>query len=211
MNIIPSILVKTAKAFKQQINQIQKHTDIIQLDIADGNFVDNKTWADPDVVKKLTTCDIELHLMVSNPLEELKRWHNTEQIIRILVHYESVKNLADIMPTLHAYGWEIGIVLNPETDINVLESYINEIKLVQFMTIHPGKQGQKFLPEVVKKIKIFHAKYPDMSLAADGHVDETTIPDLIKAGITHFGVGSTIFGDKNPVERLKKLEQLLTR
>lgn len=210
MHITPAILVHTKKEYKTQIEAIQDHVDIIQLDIADGKFVENVTWADPDVVKDVTTCDIELHLMVADPLEELKRWQSTEQVTRILVHYESVKNLGDIMPTLHAYGWEIGIVLNPETNIDVLEPYIGEIKSVQFMTIHPGKQGQAFLPKVLTKIKKFHKKYPDMLIAVDGHVDENTIPDLLKAGVTRFGVGSAIFGTDDPVDNLKKLTQLLT-
>ena len=210
MQIIPSILVKTKTEFKKQIETIQKYVSILQLDIADGKFVDNETWADPGVIKDATTCDIELHLMVSDPLEELKRWQSTEQVKRILVHFESVKNLDDIMPTLHAYGWEIGIVLNPETDIDVLKPYIEEIKSVQFMTIHPGKQGQAFLPEVLEKIKKFHKKYPNMPIAADGHIDEITIPDLKKAGVTRFGVGSAIFGSDDPIATIKKLELLLT-
>lgn len=210
MQIIPTILVYSQKEFETQINLIQNHVPLVQHDIEDGIFVDNKTWSDPDVAQRLTTCDIELHLMVSDPLEELKRWQKVEQVIRVLVHYESVKNLTDIMPTLHAYGWEIGIVLNPETNIKVLKPYIDEIKSVQFMTVHPGKQGQNFLPDVLKKIKKFHKKYPNMPIAVDGHVDETTIPDLIQAGITRFGVGSAIFGTANPVASLKQLEQLLT-
>jgi len=209
MTIIPSILVTSEDEFKQQIQSIQPHVPMIQLDIADGKFVDNTTWAEPDVIKKIVTCDIELHLMVSDPLSELKRWQSTEQVKRILVHYEST-DLADIMPTLHAYGFEIGIVLNPDTSTTVLTPFISEIKCVQFMTVVPGKQGQPFESNVLRKIKAFHKKCPDMPISADGGVNAETLPKLIAAGVTRCGPGSAIFGnEKSPKENLENLQQII--
>jgi len=210
MQIIPSILVQSEEQFINQIQNIQNQVKTVQLDIADGIFVKNKTWADPDVVKYETHCDIELHLMVVNPLEELKRWQAVEQVIRILIHYESVDDLADIMPTLHAYGWEIGIVLNPDTSIDVLEPYIDDIKCVQFMTVYPGKQGQTFISDVLEKIKKFHQTYPDMPIAVDGAVNETNIADLINVHVTRIGPGSALFGNENtPQQNLKLMQKLI--
>ena len=210
MIIIPSLLVKTAEQFKQQIKSIQKELDLVQLDIADGKFANNTTWADPKVVEKNTKIDIELHLMVSEPLKELKRWAEVEQVVRILVHFESIPNLADIMPTLHAYGWEIGIVLNPETDIKVLKPYISEIKSVMFMGVVPGKQGQKLIPEVLEKIKKFNKLYPNMFTELDGGVNEKTMPGIVASGVEAVCPGSAIVGNKRtPAENIKRMKKLI--
>ncbi|PIT86872.1 MAG: hypothetical protein COU33_00760, partial [Candidatus Magasanikbacteria bacterium CG10_big_fil_rev_8_21_14_0_10_43_6] len=154
VQIIPSLLVQSEKEFLKKYHALEDAVDMIQLDIADGLFVPNTTWANPEVVQKTVTIDLELHLMVSDPLEELKKWQRVEQIKRIWVHYEST-DLEDILPTLHAYGWDIGIVLNPLTESTILEPFINEIKGVMFMGVVPGKQGQPFIPQVVDKIKLF--------------------------------------------------------
>src|SRR3990167_11298761 len=78
---------------------------------------------------------VELHLMVKEPLNELKKWQSVEQVVRILVHYECMDNLKDIFPTLHAYGWDISIVLNPDTPIAALDPYLPEIKGVMTILI----------------------------------------------------------------------------
>ena len=212
MIIIPSILVQSEDEFKKQIKALDNVLDLVQLDIADGKFVPNTTWANPEIVKRETPMDIELHLMVESPLKELARWGSVDQVIRILVHYESVKNLAEIMPTLHAYGWEIGIVLNPDTPIDVLEPYIHEIKTVMFMGVYPGKQGQKLIPEVLQKIKQFKTKHPQISVELDGAVNEETLPDITKTRGDAICPGSAIFkNDREPKDNVKRMEEIINR
>ena len=210
MQIIPSILVSTSEELKKQIQALGNSVDRVQIDIADGIFVDNTTVSDPDTVQKYCKSEVELHLMVEKPLKELMKWQKVEQVQKILIHFESVKNLHDIFPTLHAYGWEIAIVLNPETDIKVLDEYINEIKGVMFMGIHPGKQGQKFIPKVLTKIKKFKTKYPDIFVELDGGVHYDTLEKIYKAGVDAVCPGSEIFGNKNtPKEDVKKMKQFI--
>ncbi|PLX28413.1 hypothetical protein C0581_02340 [Candidatus Parcubacteria bacterium] len=214
MKIIPSILVQSEEEFKTQITAAEDVLEMVQLDIADGKFVPNTTWADPDVVEKSTDLDIELHLMVKNPLHELERWTATEQIKRVLIHFESVENFEDILPTLHAYGWEIGIVINPDTPIEVLEPYISEIKSVMFMGVVPGFQGQKLIPEVLEKIKKFKSLHPTVFTEIDGAVNEETLPDIIASGVDAICPGSAIFGNdrmvKENVERMYNIINKLT-
>ncbi|MBT3538888.1 hypothetical protein HN481_02065 [Candidatus Parcubacteria bacterium] len=212
MKIIPSILVQSEDEFKIQITAAENVLEMVQLDIADGKFVPNTTWADPDVVEKQTDLDIELHLMVEKPLQELKRWSATEQIKRVLIHYESVKNLEDIMPTLHAYGWEIGIVLNPDTPIDVLEPYISEIKAVMFMGVVPGFQGQTLIPEVLTKIKKFKSLHPTIFTEIDGAVNEETLPEIIASGVDAICPGSAIFGNDRTVEKnVERMQDIINK
>lgn len=212
IQIIPSILVQTEQEFAKQIQALEGVLEIVQLDIADGKFVPNTTWADPEIVKEVSKIDIELHLMVVDPLAELKKWSSVEQIKKVLIHYEAVDNLADIMPTLHAYGWEIGIVLNPDTPIEVLDPYLPEIQTVMFMGVVPGFQGQSLIPEVLKKIKKFTALHPDIFTELDGAVNETTLPDITKSGVKAVCPGSAIFGnERTPKENVQRMRKVINK
>ena len=91
--------------------------------------------------------------MVKKPLLELKKWATVEQVTRILVHYESMPDIHDIFPTLHAYGWDISMVINPDTPISALEPFVPELKGVMCMGVIPGFQGSPFVPGVLGKLK----------------------------------------------------------
>ncbi|MFA6427184.1 MAG: hypothetical protein WCW16_01905 [Candidatus Magasanikbacteria bacterium] len=212
MQIIPSILVQSKEEFLREIKSVQKSVDMVQLDIADGIFVPHTTWMDPDIVKKNAKIDVELHLMVSEPLKELKKWATVEQVQRIYVHFESEENLKNIMPTLHAYGWDIGIALNPDTPTSVLDPYIKEIKAVMFMGVTPGKQGQKLIPEVLEKMVDFISKNPNIFTAIDGAVNEETLTDIVKTGVKAICPGSAIFkNEREPRENVKRMGEIINR
>ena len=210
IQIIPSLLVDSEDQFLKNYQGLEDSVAMIQIDIADGVFVESKTWADPAVIKKTVTIDCELHLMVESPMQELKKWQAVEQVKRILVHYESLKDLRAVMPTLHAYGWEIGLVLNPETSIDVLEPYIGDIRRVMFMGVQPGKQGQAFIPETLNRIRALKQKHPAMIIAVDGAVNEQTLSDLIAAGADAICPGSAIFGNEHtPSENVQRMQEMI--
>ncbi|MFA7245019.1 MAG: hypothetical protein WC070_02445 [Candidatus Magasanikbacteria bacterium] len=210
MQIIPSILVPTSEILKQQLQALGKSVNRVQIDIADGIFVNNTTISDPATVQKYAETEVELHLMVSQPLKELLKWHKVEQIQKILIHVESVKNLHEIFPTLHAYGWEIGLVLNPETNIKILDEYIGEIKGVMFMGVNPGKQGQKLLPKVLTNIKKFKTKYPHIFVELDGGINEQNLEKIIATGVDAICPGSAIFGNENkPEQNIKNMKKII--
>lgn len=212
VQITPSILDQTEQEFLSHVAGLDGAVEMVQIDIADGKFVPNTTWADPDVVQRELKIDCELHLMVAEPLKELVKWQKVEQVKRVLVHYEAVPDLKSIMPTLHAYGWEIGIVLNPDTPINVLDDYLSEIKAVMFMGVHPGFQGQKFIPETLARIKEFKSKNPDIFVEVDGAVNETTVADIAMAGADGVCPGSAIFGnDRTPKENVESMNQIINK
>ncbi len=215
MNIIPSIFVSDKKTFQKQIQSLDGIVDTAQIDIADGEFVEAVTWSHDHVDELLplvpSSLNLELHLMVKNPLEELKKWQRAEAVIRIFVHYEAVEDLSDILPTLHAYGWEIGIAINPETPLSVLTPYLKEIKAVLFMGVTPGKQGQTFHLSTLKKIQDFRMADNGHWLAVDGGVNEKTITDIMLAGADAVCPGSAVFGNrKKPSTNIKELQKVCT-
>lgn len=218
MKIIPAILVQSEEEFRKQAEAIRGLVDLVQLDIADGQFIPNVTWADPKVVAKYKDIKFELHLMVSNPEEEIKRWQNCKNVIRFIIHIETMKNnlQSSIFPSARAQdagflqSQELGLALNPETDISTLLPYIKQINHVLFMGVNPGWQGQKFIPEVLQKIKSFKTEYPDKHVSIDGAVNGETIPEIIKSGVDSVCIGSAIFGNnQTPKENLEKFKNII--
>ena len=210
IEIIPSVLVQSEEEFVQNISGLENSVDMIQLDIADGVFVPNTTWSDPEKVKKIPL-EIELHLMVQNPLEELQRWSQIHQIKRVHFHFESTDSVDNTIQEIREAGYEVGIALKPETSIDVLEPYINEIDAVLFLSVNPGKQGQPFLPEVLEKIKTFRKKYPNHFIEIDGGVNEKTLPEIIESGVDAICPGSAIFKTGNPKENVGKMRRMIDK
>ena len=208
MIIIPSILVKSVNEFTKQITSLEGLLKMAQLDITDGIFVPNTTWADPKIVSKTAKIDLELHLMVKYPLNELKRWQNVPQIKRVLFHAESADNINEVIREIKKNNWEAGIVLNPDTEISIIESNINQLSVVMFMGVYPGFQGQKFIPKTLDRIKNFKAKHPNCLIAVDGAVNSETIANIAKAGADIVCPGSAIFNDNSVVQNVKKLYEL---
>lgn len=209
IEIIPSLLVSTEQEFIQKYRGLDGSVNCIQLDIADGIFVPNTTWRDPAVIQKeVTDTDVELHLMVNNPLEELEEWRGVPQIKRILVHYEC-DNFESIFEKLPSYGWQVGIAINPDTPISVLEPYIPHIQAVLIMSVIPGKQGQPFIPAVLEKISALRNQHPNLFIEIDGAVNTTTLPAIIASGVNAICPGSAIVGSGNPKENVKNMQQLI--
>ncbi|OIO19042.1 MAG: hypothetical protein CO029_00990 [Candidatus Magasanikbacteria bacterium CG_4_9_14_0_2_um_filter_41_10] len=213
IQIIPSILVPDEATFIAWSQAVEEVLPMIQLDIADGKFVPNDTWADPDVVSERLHIDCELHLMVADPLEEIRIWEEVPQVKRVLVHYESdPDNIKDILSQVQSYGWEVGLVLNPETPIDVVDDLIEDIDALMFMGVVPGKQGQRFIPETIDRIKEAREKFPRLFIELDGAVNEDTIEDIVNAGVSAVCPGSAIFGnERKPAENVKRMRELIHR
>ncbi|PIR03740.1 MAG: hypothetical protein COV59_04695 [Candidatus Magasanikbacteria bacterium CG11_big_fil_rev_8_21_14_0_20_39_34] len=209
-NILPSILVYSEIEYKKQMTSIHEVTDFVQIDIADGKFVDNTTWYDTALIKEYCPVNFELHMMVENPLEEIEKWKDIPQMKRIIFHYEAVENIVLAVEKMKTFGREVSVCLNIETPFEVLKEIINQIDGVQFMGIIAGKQGQPFQPQVLEKIQSFKKQFPAIPLSADGHVSEETIPLLFEAGIENFCVGSAIWkGDGGAQESYLRLKNIV--
>lgn len=209
VHIIPSILVPSKNVFLEQIKAVEDRVSLVQIDIADGVFVPEKTWADPDVVAETLNIDCELHLMVEDPLKEVRRWTEVRQVKRILVHHESdPEHIADMLAQIHSYGWEVGVVLNPETSADAIESFLEEIDSVMFMGVKPGKQGQALIPAVLEKISACKKAHPNLFVEIDGGVNDETLPEILKTGVDGVCPGSAIFGnDREPSENILRMKK----
>ncbi len=210
MDIIPTIFSFTKSDFLLQLNSIQDFVDLIQIDIADGLFVKTNTWANADIIKNTAKCQLELHLMVKNYELELLKWQNFNLIKRILIHVETLKNFSKLKKICLKNNWQLGLVLNPQTPINKIKPYINKLDSVMFMGVMPGAQGQKLIPEVLKKITNFNKIYSQIYTELDGGIKEFNLKQIQKTGLKAICLGSALFkNDSPPSQNLLKFKKLI--
>jgi ribulose-phosphate 3-epimerase len=204
--IIPAIIAKNQEEFSKNILKVKDFVNIIQLDFMDGMFVPN-TSINFDFKIPETNCDFEAHLMMKNPLDWIKE--NFDKVDTILVHFESCDNHKEIIDFVKSKNKRIGFVLNPETDIDVLKDFINDIDQVLIMTVNPGFYGSPFLPDMVEKVKILRKIKHDLDIEVDGGITDKTIGVLNEAGVNLFVSGSYIVKSDNIQEAVNNLKDII--
>ena len=215
MQIIPSILVTSEEDFKNQIASIANTVDMVQIDLADGEFIPNTTWPyqDPEHAQKyLNEIDFELHLMVKNPLMVIKKWLGHPRFKRALVHYESTDDIKPVLEEIKALGKRVGLVLNPDTSIYDAEPYFDTVDLVMLMGVTPGFQGQKFIEKTIERIGKIKEINKNIFVEVDGGVSKDTIKKISEAGADAVCPGSAIFGNKQtPAKNIKEIQKIVEK
>lgn len=199
--IIPALLEPTTEALLAQIKRVVEalpNVPHLHIDIMDGHFVETKNTIDPLVLGRSEKIPkLELHLMVKDPIAYMRAWREVDSVFRVLVHHEAPGDPIHLVNFARKEGWDVGVVLNPETAFKETEEYLTKIDVLQFMTVHPGKQGAPFVPKVLEHIKAFSELHPVCEYSnepvvceVDGHVNSGDITELKEAGVNIFNVGS---------------------
>lgn len=207
--IIPVIIPKDFDEVKEKIKLVESYTDWFQLDIIDGTFVENDiTWNNPkDLESFKTKLKLEVHLMIREPEKHVDKWIKSG-VKRIIFHFEATRKWESIIKKIRKAGIEVGMAINPETSIDVVDQFIEDLDLVLIMTVNPGLSGQKFLKKSLDKIKKLREKYPDVDIQVDGGINLETIPEVIKAGANLLVIGSAIFKSKDIEKVIKELKAI---
>lgn len=220
IEIIPAILPKDFAEIDDKVSMVQGSVKTVQIDICDGQFVPSATWPykkHDDTFDKLLAEEVglpfwenvnyEFDLMVNKPEEVVEQWLMVGAS-RIILHVESNGDIASAISKVKD-SVEIGLAINIETPIDVIEPYKDDIKFIQCMGIdNIGFQGQKFDEQVIDKIKEIKAKYPDLVVSVDGGVSLESAPSLIEAGASRLIVGSAIFNADNIFEAVQDFRRL---
>ncbi len=210
MKIVPAVLTDKPEELKRMIAQAEGFCDLIQIDIMDGKFVPSKSVSAEDLARIRTSLKLEVHLMVDEPSKYLEPFKKAEAK-RIVFHYESKEDPAQVISQIRALGLEAGIAINPPTPISAVKQFFNDIDILLFLSVNPGFYGSKFIPEACEKAKAIRDNKGKLILAMDGGLKSDNILMIRDAGIDIACVGSGIFGKGDPKQNyqalLKKLEK----
>jgi len=208
IQISPSILSADFSQLSNEIKRLEEGgADMIHVDVMDGHFVPNLTIG-PPVIKALrnyTKLPFDVHLMISPVHKYIKDYAEAGANI-ITIHPEATDNLQESIEHIKKFGKKVGVSLNPNTQIDIIEKLLVEINLVLIMSVHPGFAGQKFIPNVLDKIKelkkIKDEKNLNFDIEVDGGINFDNSKLVIEAGANILVSGTTIF--KNNKGDIKK-------
>ena len=203
IQISPSILSGDFSQLGSEIKRLEiGGADMIHVDVMDGHFVPNLTIGPPVIkaLRKYTKLPFDVHLMISPVHKYIKNFSDAGSDI-ITIHPEATENLKDSIDLIKNLGKKVGISLNPDTPVDKIVKYLNEINLVLVMTVYPGFGGQKFISKILDKIKnlkkIKDEKKFDFKIEVDGGINFENNKLVIAAGADILVSGTTIFRDNN--------------
>ena len=199
IQISPSILSADFSQLGTEIKRLEEGgADMIHVDVMDGHFVPNLTIGPPVIksLRKHCSLKFDVHLMISPVHKYIEAYADAGADI-ITVHPEATDNLKDSINKIKDLKKKVGVSLNPETSIDLIKNLLDKIDLVLIMSVNPGFGGQKFMPEVLEKIKqlkkIREIEKLNFDIEIDGGINFDNCKIAIEAGANILVSGTTVF------------------
>ena len=199
IQISPSILSADFSQLGTEIKRLEEGgADMIHVDVMDGHFVPNLTIGPPVIkaLRKHCSLKFDVHLMISPVHEYIEAYANAGADI-ITIHPEATQNLGVSIKTIKDLKKKVGVSLNPESKVELIYEFLDQIDLVLIMSVNPGFGGQKFMPEVLDKIKqlkkIQQEKNLNFDIEIDGGINFENCKIAIDAGANILVSGTTVF------------------
>ncbi|MGJ7910637.1 ribulose-phosphate 3-epimerase [Neobacillus sp. LXY-1] len=203
VKIAPSILSADFSKLGEEIIAVEKGgADYIHIDVMDGHFVPNITIGPliVEAVRPVTNLPLDVHLMIENPDQYIEAFAKAGADY-ITVHVEACRHLHRTIQNIKSFGVKAGVVLNPATPVESIQHIIGDIDMVLLMSVNPGFGGQKFIPEVLHKIRSVKAmaeeKGLDIEIEIDGGVNPETAKLCVEAGATILVAGSAVYNQED--------------
>jgi ribulose-phosphate 3-epimerase len=211
IDIAPSILSADFSCLGDQIKAVERGgAGILHVDVMDGHFVPNITVGLP-VVKSLarfTSLPIDAHLMITDPGTYAAQFVQAGAQM-VSVHVEADAHLHRTMMSIKAAGAQAGVVLNPSTPVGAVEEALQFVDYVLVMSVNPGFGGQKFIPQVLDKVRrlrqMIVERQLNVRIEIDGGVDRANIESVVAAGAEIIVAGSAIFGQGDAEAAVREL------
>jgi len=208
--IIPAILSNKFDDFNEKLSRL-KNFDLLQIDVCDGKFVAGKTVQPDSLLKVKKHPELEIHLMVKDVNHYVEHFVHCN-VQTIVFHFEACKNSADVLEKIQhikSHCVKVGIAINPETSILKIKQFLKLLDQVLIMTVHPGMQGQKFIPKMLEKIRELRKLDKKIAIEVDGGINAQTALLAKKNGANLFVVGSGILNAKSPKKAFENISKSL--
>lgn len=207
---------------EKKIESVRSFAKTIHIDICDGKFAANTTFADPEPFKKFTKelpsglrgqmvgekgLVFEVHLMVEDPIKYLKAWADAG-FHRFIGHIEKMPDQEEFVAQAQLLG-EVGLALDKQTPLDAIKVNLEDLDALLVMDIQAGFSGQKFEEKLLDKVKEARAKHEYLSIEVDGGINDETIEIAAAAGANRFVATSFLFGAETPEEQYKLLQEKL--
>lgn len=218
-SILPSLLTHDEETFQNRLHLCEGNVETVHIDIADGRFVHNTSWADPARIASWNSAlRFELHLMVNDPHEEIAKWENVQNVSRIIVHVESpAMDTREILATAQKNNWHVGVGFQLDSDPLSYKSVIQALQPTHAlcMGIHRiGFSGQALdataLAQQRAYIKESYEQSAHWQWIVDGGVKADNLKKLSQLGFNEFVLASEIFDAANPKQRIEELQALVS-
>lgn len=218
IKIAPSILSADFARLGEQVKLAESAgADVIHVDVMDGHFVPNISIG-PLVVSalnKITDLPLDTHLMIENPEKYLRGFAEAGSDW-LSVHIETCPNADWIIQKIKSLGLKAGVAINPETPLGRLDSILEQIDFVLVMSVHPGLDGQSFIPESLEKLKLLRTKIDQSGLKVDievdGGISKKNALEVAEAGADILVAGAAVFKNREYtiVEAIQNLKQAVS-
>ncbi len=211
VKIAPSILSADFSKLGEEVLAVEKGgADYIHVDVMDGHFVPNITIGPlvAAAIRPVTKLPLDVHLMIENPDQYIEAFAKAGADY-ITVHVEACRHLHRTIQNIKSFGVKAGVVLNPATPVESIQHIIGDIDMVLLMSVNPGFGGQKFIPEVLPKIRkvkeMAEQKGLNLEIEIDGGVNPETAKLCIEAGANVLVAGSAIYNEKDYAKAIAQI------
>lgn len=213
IKISPSILSADFMNMERDVKVLEEGgAGFVHVDVMDGHFVPNLTLGVPFVkqLKKVTDLPLDVHLMISNPLEQLQ-WYLDAGADLVTVHMEALDEEAGevrkALDAIHAAGAKAGLVIKPDTPADVLAPYVGDVEMVLVMSVYPGFSGQSYIEgtedKVARVVELARAAGASPLIEVDGGIGVATAGRVAAAGADVLVCGSAVCGAEDPAQAVK--------